>query len=52
MLVTCKYLNGIHNTNAQCAKGKEKKRYLLAAVEMREIAETAVQAYGRPTAGH
>ena len=48
MLVPWKELNGRHITTAQCTEGVKRKRRQLAAEEMRESAERAFQAYGRP----
>ena len=47
-MVPWRALNGRHVTTAQCAKRMERNIRCMAEEEMRESAERAFQAYGRP----
>ena len=48
MLVPRRALNGRDPATAQCARGVERKRRLLAEAETRESSERAFEAYGKP----
>ena len=48
MLVSLRYLSGMHGRTAQCKKGAEQKQQRLAAEEERAFTSRAVSAYGCP----
>ena len=47
-MVPWRALNGRHLATAQCAKGAERKIRRVVEEDMRESAERAFQAYGKP----
>ena len=48
MLVGWKALNGTHRRAAECNRGADWNRHLLAAEEEREVTDRAFRAYGIP----
>ena len=48
MLVPWKVLNGTHRHTAQCNRGAERKRQILAVEEEREVTVRTFRTYGRP----
>ena len=48
MMVPRKALNGTHRCTAQCAQGKERRRWRLAVEEEREVTGRDFSAYRRP----